>query len=44
MIGKVISRLVDIGILEEYFSSEYTSSFPSFSNSKKNRAGKSTCC
>jgi hypothetical protein len=35
---KEIVRLVDIGVLEEGYSSEWASMFPSFSISKKNRA------
>jgi hypothetical protein len=35
---KVIVRLVDIGVLEEDYSSEWASCIPSFSIPKKNRA------
>jgi hypothetical protein len=33
---KEIIRLVDIGVLEEYYSSEWASAFPSFAIPKKN--------
>jgi hypothetical protein len=35
--GKEIVRLVDIGVLEEDYSSEWASIFPSFAFPKKNR-------
>jgi hypothetical protein len=38
--SKEIVRLVDIGVLEEDYSSEWASSFPSFAITKKN--GRST--
>jgi hypothetical protein len=34
--NKEIARLVDIGVLEEVYSSEWASVFPSFEISKKN--------
>jgi hypothetical protein len=34
--SKEIVRLVDIGVLEEDYSSEWASSFPSFAITKKN--------
>jgi hypothetical protein len=34
--SKEIVRLVDIGVLEEDYSSEYSSIFPSFAIPKKN--------
>jgi hypothetical protein len=34
--GKEIVRLVDIGVLEEDYSSEWASCFPSFAISKEN--------
>jgi hypothetical protein len=36
--SKVIVRLVDIGVLEEDYSSEWASCIPSFAIPKKNRA------
>jgi hypothetical protein len=35
--SKEIVRLVDIGVLEEDYSSEWSSIFPSFATPKKNR-------
>jgi hypothetical protein len=34
--SKEIVRLIDIGVLEEYYSSELASAFPSFEIPKKN--------
>jgi hypothetical protein len=36
--SKKIVRLVDIGVLEEDYSSEWASKYPSFAIPKKNRA------